>query len=598
MLQMVPLSVHSTQGVERVHLGAYVGFKDFLSKLGGSPSSGAGSFAAPAKLGSLGEEDIEVAGESYRRDAFAHVFAAAGRPLGGVLMRTAVLVPDPQNPHDRYAVSVYVDGVHVGWVPADEAPRVQPIAIAHARAGRQLTVLARVWACCEAGDWSARVTLSCSGQTEAEWSYVDHGDWPGHRSPDGTQQLTQTGRLRRITDAETAGLIRGQDFETLRPTIAEAKARGDANAALAMLRECIDASERRAKIQGYRPATWPTEQAAILLRKQKDYLGEVLVIERFLAADPTHQGTQALCDRLARARELSGKVATVVAKPVTTGRSSIVAPDHLDLAAGSAITLVTLDGAAEVSYEKEYRDAIAAVFAEAGVALGSALETTAVLREVPQPGSRFSPVAVYVGGRLIGVVGALYADAIRTLLRQPHLVGATVGVRCRIYAREAPTFSARATLGPYESVVASLTDTQSAAEGRANSEAMAYLRRERQASGGDEAKTQAERLVRGRDFVEWVEHIKQLRRDDDNDEAMSLLMECIDATERDATANGWPPAPWYTEQAAIVLRKRGDLVAEVALLERFLAACPHDRPQVSIAERLVKARAKLDRIKE
>lgn len=575
-----------------------MGFKHFLNRLGGSPPTDASSPTLPTQLGSLGVEDIEVAGESYRREAFAHVFAAAGRPLGGVLMRNAVLIPDPQNPHDRYAVSVYIDGVHVGWVPADEAPRVQPIAIAHARAGRQLTVLARVWACCEAGDWSARVTLACSGQTEAEWSYVDHGDWPGHRSPDGTEQLTQTGRMRRIRHAETAGLIRGQDFETLRPMIAEAKARGDADAALAMLRECIDASERRAKVQGHRPATWPTEQAAILLRKQKDYLGEVVVIERFIAADPTHQGTQALCDRLAKAQELSGQVTTVVPKPVPARRPSIVAPDRLDMAAGSAITLATLDAAAEVSYEKEYRDAIATVFAEAGVALGDALETTAVLREIPQPGTRFSPVAVYVGGRLIGVVGALYADAIRALLREPHLVGAIVGVRCRIYAREAPSFTARATLGPYESVVASLADTQSAAEGRANSAMMADLRRERQAAGGTEAKEQAERLVRGRDFVEWVEHIKQLRRDGADEEARSLLMECIDATEREAKANGWPPAPWYTEQAAVILRKQGDLAAEVALLERFLAACPNDRPQVSIAERLVKARAKLDRIKE
>lgn len=577
-----------------------MGFKDFLNRLGGSPSTDESSLAAPAQLGSLGVEDIEVAGESYRREAFAHVFTAAGRPLGGVLMRYAVLVPDPQNPHDRHAVSVYIDGVHVGWVPADEAPRVQPIAIAHARAGRQLTVLARVWACCEAGDWSARVTLSCSGQAEAEaeWSYVDHGDWPGHRSPDGAQQLTHTGRMRRIRDAEAAGLIRGQDFETLRPVIAEAKARGDAGAALAMLRDCIEATERRARVEGYRPAAWPTEQAAILLRKQKDYLGEIVVIERFLAADPTHQGTQALSNRLARARELSGQDAVAVPQPVPASRSSIAAPDRLDMVAGSAITLVTLDAAAEVSYEKEYRDAITTVFAEAGVALGDALETTAVLREVAQPGTRFRPVAVYVGGRLIGVVGALYADAIRSLIREPHLLGATLGVRCRIYARETPTFTARATLGPYESVVASLTDTQSAAEGRANSAMMADLRRERHASGGDEAKAQAERLVRGGDFVEWVEHIKQLRRDGEDEEARSLLMECIDATERDAKANGWPPAPWYTEQAAIILRKRGDLAAEVALLERFIAACPDGRPQVSIAERLVKARAKLERIKE
>lgn len=472
---------------------------------------------------------------------------------------------------------------------------MQSIAIAHARAGRQLSVLARVWACCEAGDWSARVTLSCSGQTEPEWSYVDHRSWPGNRSPDGTQQLTQTGRIRRIRDAETAGLIRGQDFETLRPLIAEAKANGHFDAALATLRECVEAAERRAKIQGYRPATWPTEQAAILLRKQKDYLGEVVIIERFLAADPTRQGTQALCERLARSRELSGQEADPAQAPTVAKRPGVAAPDRLGLAAGSPITLVSLETAAEVAHEKENRDAIAGIFAEFGAVLGTALETTAVLREVPQPGTRFSPVAVYVSDRLIGVVGALYADAVRSLLREPYLSGRNVGVRCRIYAREFPTFTARATLGPYESVVATLTDTQSAAEGRANSTMMADLRHERQAAGGSEARAQAQRLVRGKDFVEWVEHIKQLRRDGKEDDAIDLLLECIKAAERDANSNDWQPPPWYTEQAAIILRRRGDLAGEVALLQRFLAACPDDKPQVDIAERLVKARTKLAR---
>jgi hypothetical protein len=254
---------------------------------------------------------------------------------------------------------------------------------------------------------------------------------------------------------------------------------------------------------------------------------------------------------------------------------------------------MTLSAAAEVAYETKYKDAVRAVFAEAGVPLGSALVTQAVLKEIPQPNTRFSPVAVYVGGQLIGYVAALYADPIRDLLREPRLAGHHVGVRCRIYARETPGWSIRATLGPYESVVASLEDTQSAAEGRATGAMMAQLRQQRLASGGSEASAQSERLVRGRDFVEWVEDIKQLRRDAQNDEAMDLLMECIDAAERDAVNNGWQPPTWYTEQAAIMLRKQGDLAGEVALLERFIAACPTGKPQTDIAERLAKARAKL-----
>ena len=126
--------------------------------------------------------------------------------------------------------------------------------------------------------------------------------------------------------------------------------------------------------------------------------------------------------------------------------------------------------------------------------------------------TRFSPVAVYVDGRLIGYVAALYADPIRQLLRESPHPDRDVAVRCRIYARDTPSWSIRATLGLYESVVAGLEDTQSAAEGRANQAVMAQLRRQRLADGGSDADVQAERLVRGRDFVEWVEHIKQLRR--------------------------------------------------------------------------------------
>ena len=35
--------------------------------------------------------------------------------------------------------------------------------------------------------------------------------------------------------------------------------------------------------------------------------------------------------------------------------------------------------------------------------------------------------------------------------------------------------------------------------------------------------------------------------------------------------------PWYTEQAAIVLRKLQDSAGEITALERYVAACPLDR---------------------
>ncbi|TDZ80136.1 hypothetical protein DE4585_03887 [Mycobacteroides salmoniphilum] len=571
-----------------------MGLRDFFNKLA-TPTRPGGQQDKPALVPSAGAgtADIEVSGESYRFESFTRIFVSAGRTLGGVLMRTAVLVPEPENRYDRYAVGVYIDGLQVGWVPAEEAPRMQGVANAFARAGRQLTVLARVWACSEAGDWSARVTLSFSGQSEHEWSYVDHGAWPGNRSPDGTQRLTRTGQGLRIDEAQAAGLIGGQDFESLRPQIAQARADSDLDTAMRLLKECIGAAERRAAIQGCRPTVWPTEQATIVLRKQKDHFGEILLLERYLAADPSGDGTQKLRERLDKARSLAGQLpgtASAATQPATG--SGLVASGRLDLDRGAPMTVLVLDAAAEVSYEKEHKEAIAAAFHASGAVLGAALETTAVLRETAQPGKRFSPVAVYVNGHLIGFVGALYADTVREALRRPHLADKIVQVRCRIYARENP-WTARATLGPYESVVTHLEDAQSAAEGRVQEAMLAELRLQRQNAGGEEARIQAERMVRSRDFVEWVETIKQLRREGNNDEAFVLLSECIDAAERDAKAHGYQPPYWYTEQVAIILRKRGDLAGEVAALERFLAASPPGQPQPDMAERLIKARAKI-----
>lgn len=45
----------------------------------------------------------------------------------------------------------------------------------------------------------------------------------------------------------------------------------------------------------------------------------------------------------------------------------------------------------------------------------------------------------------------------------------------------------------------------------------------------------------------------------------------------EADRDGREPAPWYTEQAAIIHRKRGELDEELAVLRRWLAACPADR---------------------
>lgn len=42
-------------------------------------------------------DDVEVVGESFYQQSFEQLFAQAGRPLGGQMMRVAELRPEPQN---------------------------------------------------------------------------------------------------------------------------------------------------------------------------------------------------------------------------------------------------------------------------------------------------------------------------------------------------------------------------------------------------------------------------------------------------------------------------------------------------------------------
>lgn len=74
---------------------------------------------------------------------------------------------------------------------------------------------------------------------------------------------------------------------------------------------------------------------------------------------------------------------------------------------------------------------------------------------------------------------------------------------------------------------------------------------------------------RGKHYTEWVEKVKDLKRDGQLDEALTLLHGLVEAVEREATTKHWGVAPWYYEQIAIICRKQGDLTGEMAILQRY-----------------------------
>lgn len=79
----------------------------------------------------------------------------------------------------------------------------------------------------------------------------------------------------------------------------------------------------------------------------------------------------------------------------------------------------------------------------------------------------------------------------------------------------------------------------------------------------------ADGLYRGRYFSEWTDEVKSLKRAGRLDDALTLLFALVDVIEDEARGQGWPVAPWYYEQIAIIFRKKSDLSSELAILERY-----------------------------
>lgn len=94
----------------------------------------------------------------------------------------------------------------------------------------------------------------------------------------------------------------------------------------------------------------------------------------------------------------------------------------------------------------------------------------------------------------------------------------------------------------------------------------------------------------GRHYVDWVEPVKELKRQGNCDEAERILLACVDATERACAIEKMGVAPWFYEQLAIIYRQQKRYRDEVAILDRFMqqqhafGAMPEH-----LADRLVKA---------
>jgi hypothetical protein len=100
-------------------------------------------------------------------------------------------------------------------------------------------------------------------------------------------------------------------------------------------------------------------------------------------------------------------------------------------------------------------------------------------------------------------------------------------------------------------------------------------------------------LVDGRHYTTYVEEVRALKRAGNLEQAATLLLRLVDATEAEARANRWGVAPWYYEQLAIIYAKQKDLASEISILERYerQTKAAGARPS-KLGDRLAKLRAR------
>ena len=75
--------------------------------------------------------------------------------------------------------------------------------------------------------------------------------------------------------------------------------------------------------------------------------------------------------------------------------------------------------------------------------------------------------------------------------------------------------------------------------------------------------------VDGKYYLEYIEDVKQLKKEGKYKESVNLLLKLVDAIEKESKAKDIGVAPWYYEQLSIIYKKLNDKEAEINILERF-----------------------------
>lgn len=234
------------------------------------------------------------------------------------------------------------------------------------------------------------------------------------------------------------------------------------------------------------------------------------------------------------------------------------------------------------------RDAITRLAERRGTVELAYLEVSGSMQREPENGADPNAVALHVEGERIGYLPGHIAARVELSAGGSRAVAVQIftqvlpkGLRAEAWAwlpARAPQWQWSETNRP---------PLSSEAKAAAHHAGVTEMVRDALADGGERAQSFELGMVSGVHHLRLVEPIKQLKRKGRLDQALVLCNAAIEGAE--AGREGREPAPWYTEQAAIIHRKLGRRDEEIAVLRRWLAVCPPDRRDGSrIKERLDK----------
>ena len=209
-----------------------------------------------------------------------------------------------------------------------------------------------------------------------------------------------------------------------------------------------------------------------------------------------------------------------------------------------------LNVAADIVGEGYYQDAIASIVGpkcENGYCIPVEIE---LQREPTNPHDR-NAVKCLIGGKLVGYINREAAPALQGVLRdcerrgvRATIAGYVSGGWRRLGGDE----------GHYGVKLGPVPESFDLAD--------------EPSQGSRSGDSQDPGLYAGRHYTEYVELVKQFKRDGDLDAAEKLLLHLLTAVEKESEADRATPAPWYYEQLAIVYRKQKRFEDEIGVIGR------------------------------